>query len=77
MTFTEVEMPAYVPLPVLEKTLKVDHDKLVQLNPAFRPALLEGSRYVPKGYRLRLPADATDWTTARAGAAAYRPATST
>jgi membrane-bound lytic murein transglycosylase D len=52
-----------VPLAVLEKTLKVDRDRLAQLNPAFRPALLSGSRYVPKGYRLRLPAAAKDWTT--------------
>jgi membrane-bound lytic murein transglycosylase D len=65
LVFTEVELPAYVPLAVLEKTLKVDHDKLVQLNPAFRPALLAGSAYVPKGYLLRLPVDATGWTTAR------------
>lgn len=64
MTFTEVQMPAYVPLSVLEKTLKVDHDMLEQLNPAFRPALLSGSRYVPKGYRLRLPAAVSNWTTA-------------
>jgi membrane-bound lytic murein transglycosylase D len=65
LTFTEVEVPAYVPLKTLEKTLQVDHERLVKLNPAFRPALLEGSIYVPKGYRLRLPADATDWTSAR------------
>jgi len=65
LEFTEVELPAYVPLQALEKALKVDHDKLVQLNPAFRPALLAGSAYVPKGYLLRLPADATGWTSAR------------
>jgi membrane-bound lytic murein transglycosylase D len=64
LVFTEVEVPAYVPLKTLEETLKVDHDKLVQLNPAFRPALLEGSSYVPKGYLLRLPADARSWTSA-------------
>jgi membrane-bound lytic murein transglycosylase D len=63
MTFTEVELPAYVPLAALEKVLKVDHAKLLQLNPAFRPALLNGSRYVPKGYRLRLPVSASDVTS--------------
>jgi len=64
MTFTEVELPAYVPLAALEKVLKVDHAKLLQLNPAFRPALLNGSRYVPKGYKLRLPVSASDWDSA-------------
>ncbi len=65
LAFTEVELPAYVPLVVLQKTLKVDRATLLQLNPAFRPALIDGSRYVPKGYRLRLPPDIKGWTTAR------------
>ncbi len=65
VTFTEVELPAFVPLAVLEKTFKVDRSKLAALNPAFRSALLNGSRYVPRGYRLRLPPDQSGWTTAR------------
>lgn len=65
LKFTEVQMPAYVPLATLASTLKVDRAKLIELNPAFRPALIEGSSHVPKGYRLRLPADAADWTSAR------------
>jgi membrane-bound lytic murein transglycosylase D len=65
LAFTEVEVPAYVPLAVLQKTLKVDRARLVELNPAFRPALLNGSRYVPRGYRLRLPPETRNWTTAR------------
>ncbi len=27
--------------------------------------MIDGSRYVPKGYRLRLPPAIKDWTTAR------------
>ncbi|MEJ0100222.1 MAG: transglycosylase SLT domain-containing protein [Pseudomonadota bacterium] len=65
LSFTEVELPAYVPLAVLQKTLKVDRATLLQLNPAFRPALIDGSRYVPKGYKLRLPAGIKDLTSAR------------
>jgi membrane-bound lytic murein transglycosylase D len=65
VAFTEVELPAFVPLAVLEKTFKVDRSKLAALNPAFRPALLDGNRYVPKGYRLRLPPEQSGWTTAR------------
>jgi membrane-bound lytic murein transglycosylase D len=65
MAFTEVEVPAYMPLAAVVKTLKLDRAKLVQLNPAFRPALLSGSRLVPKGYKLRLPPELKDWSTAR------------
>jgi membrane-bound lytic murein transglycosylase D len=65
LAFTEVEVPAYVSIDVLQKTLKVDRAKLIELNPAFRPALIDGTRYVPKGYRLRLPPETKDWTTAR------------
>lgn len=55
MAFTEVELPAFVPLSALEKALGIERDVLFALNPAFRPALRDGRRYVPKGYRLRLP----------------------
>jgi membrane-bound lytic murein transglycosylase D len=65
LAFIEVEMPAYVPFDVLQKTLQVERAKLLELNPAFRPALLNGSRYVPKGYKLRLPPENKDWTSAR------------
>jgi membrane-bound lytic murein transglycosylase D len=65
VAFTEVELPAFVPLAVLEKTFKVERSKLAALNPAFRAALLNGSRYVPRGYRLRLPPDQSGWTTSR------------
>lgn len=62
MAFTEVEMPAYVPLPALLHTLKMDKVQLVSLNPALRLPVWDGRQYVPKGYRLRLPAEAQNWT---------------
>ncbi|MEO6184989.1 MAG: transglycosylase SLT domain-containing protein [Steroidobacteraceae bacterium] len=62
MVFTEVEMPAYVPLAALQRTLQVDKSQLLALNPALRPAVWSGSQYVPKGYRLRLPVEAKSWT---------------
>ncbi|MEO6081410.1 MAG: transglycosylase SLT domain-containing protein [Steroidobacteraceae bacterium] len=62
MAFTEVEMPAYVPLAALQRTLKVDRSSLVALNPALRPPVWNGSQYVPKGYKLRLPVEAKSWT---------------
>ncbi|HXS31558.1 MAG TPA: lytic transglycosylase domain-containing protein, partial [Steroidobacteraceae bacterium] len=62
MRFTEVELPAFVPAGELQKLLKVERSKLASLNPAVRPAVWNGDRYLPKGYRLRLPADAVAWT---------------
>jgi membrane-bound lytic murein transglycosylase D len=61
--FHEVTMPAYVRLSTLERTLGVDREQLRALNPAWRPPVFDGSRLVPRGYRLRLPADTAEkWT---------------
>jgi membrane-bound lytic murein transglycosylase D len=61
--FHEVTMPAYVRLATLERALGVDREQLRVLNPAWRPTIFNGTRFVPKGYRLRLPADTNEkWT---------------
>ncbi|HYJ40741.1 MAG TPA: LysM peptidoglycan-binding domain-containing protein [Steroidobacteraceae bacterium] len=61
--FREITMPAYVRLATLESTLGVDREQLRVLNPAWRPTIYNGTRLVPRGYRLRLPADTTErWT---------------
>jgi membrane-bound lytic murein transglycosylase D len=61
--FHEVAMPAYVRLATLERTVGVDRERLRALNPAWRPAIYDGSRLVPRGYRLRLPPDLSEkWT---------------
>ncbi|HUQ10771.1 MAG TPA: LysM peptidoglycan-binding domain-containing protein [Steroidobacteraceae bacterium] len=62
--FREVTMPAYVRLATLERMLGVDREQLRLLNPGWRPTIFSGTRLVPKGYRLRLPADTTEkWTS--------------
>jgi membrane-bound lytic murein transglycosylase D len=62
--FREVPMPAYVRLTTLERTLGVDREQLRVLNPAWRPTIYQGTRLVPRGYQLRLPADtAEQWTS--------------
>ena len=58
--FHEVTMPAYVRLSTLERVLGVDREQLRVLNPGWRPPIFNGTRLVPKGYRLRLPADTAD-----------------
>ena len=61
--FREITMPAYVRLATLEHALGVDREQLRVLNPAWRPTIYNGTRLVPRGYRLRLPADTTErWT---------------
>ena len=61
--FREVTMPAYVRLTTLERTLGLEREQLRALNPAWRPTIYNGTRLVPRGYRLRLPADMPDkWT---------------
>jgi membrane-bound lytic murein transglycosylase D len=52
---TPVEVPDYVPVGALAKAFKVDMGALRVLNPALRPPIWNGSRFVPRGYGLRLP----------------------
>ena len=59
--FQELTLSAFVPMASLERAVNVARDQLKALNPALRPAVWNGQRHVPKGYRLRLP------RTARSG----------
>jgi membrane-bound lytic murein transglycosylase D len=52
---TPVEVPDYVPVGALARAFKVDMGALRVLNPALRPPIWNGSRFVPRGYALRLP----------------------
>ena len=53
-----VKVPAFVPVASLSQHLDVDAALLRKLNPSLQHAVWNGSKYVPKGYYLRLPADA-------------------
>lgn len=52
---TPTELPDYVPVDALAKAFKVDMGALRVLNPALRPPIWSGARFVPRGYALRLP----------------------
>jgi len=52
---TPVELPDYIPVEALARAFKVDLGALRVLNPALRPPIWNGSRFVPRGYELRLP----------------------
>jgi membrane-bound lytic murein transglycosylase D len=60
--FQELTLSAYVPMAALQRAVNVSRDQLKALNPALRPAVWDGLRHVPKGYRLRLPQDGEKWT---------------
>ncbi len=51
----EVIMPGYAPVENISRFFHVDLPTLQELNPALRPPVFQGRKYIPKGYRLRLP----------------------
>ena len=53
--FYEVKLPYYVKMNTLADYLGLEIEQLRELNPALRDPVYEGSRYVPRGYRLRIP----------------------
>ena len=55
LVFHEVPMPAYADVATLERALGIPRQTLRELNPALRPAVWSGEKFVPRGYRLRLP----------------------
>ncbi len=61
---TAVKLAGFVSLPQLARQLDIDMGILRKLNPALRRPVFTGQKYVPKGYRLRLPAgEERNWET--------------
>ncbi len=54
-----VTLPHFVPVAALEKTYGLSRTELKQSNPALMAPVWNGSKYVPKGFTLRLPVTAT------------------
>jgi membrane-bound lytic murein transglycosylase D len=52
---TVVTVPDYVPVDALARAFKADLGALRVLNPALRPPVWNKSRFVPRGYALRIP----------------------
>lgn len=55
--FSVANLSTYVAVPGLTKALGITPAKLAQYNPALQATVWQGSKYLPKGYQLRLPAD--------------------
>ena len=67
--FQEVEVPSNVPVSTLLRVTQVGRAQLRELNPALLPAVWSGKRRVPRGYLLRLPEEAGEWTSERLASA--------
>jgi membrane-bound lytic murein transglycosylase D len=61
--FQEVTVPGFVQISSLERALKIDRQKLRELNPALLRSVWDGQRHVPRAYHLRLPIDGDKWTS--------------
>jgi len=53
--FYELELAGFAPLAELADHFQLDLDTIARFNPALRNPLFSGQKYVPAGYRLRLP----------------------
>lgn len=51
-------LPDYVPAAALAQSYGVSEEQLRSCNPALMPSVWEGSKHVPQGFALRLPANA-------------------
>ncbi len=60
--FQEVELSATASMAAIEKAVGAPRAELRKLNPALLAAVWNGSRPVPRGYRLRLPAGGETWS---------------
>lgn len=55
--FFEVEIPHFISFKELSRFLKLDRNRVRELNPGLAPEIFAGSSLIPAGYRLRLPPD--------------------
>lgn len=53
-----LSLSGYIPASQLADALQVDRDVLRKLNPSLLPSVWNGSRHVPRGFGLRIPASA-------------------
>jgi membrane-bound lytic murein transglycosylase D len=50
-----VRLRGFTDFEQLRRYFRISRDRLIRLNPALRKPVLEGKKFIPKGYRLRLP----------------------
>ena len=57
--YTTVKLPTYVSVKGLSKALNVPAKQIAKHNPGLQATIWQGSKYLPKGYDLRLPTSLT------------------
>jgi membrane-bound lytic murein transglycosylase D len=58
LQFYEIDLPTQVPVETVERRLGLSRETMRELNPALRRLVWSGERRMPRGYRLRVPAEA-------------------
>jgi membrane-bound lytic murein transglycosylase D len=53
-------LPSYISASTLAESLGVDADALARLNPSLKPVVWSGTKRIPQGFQLRIPASAGD-----------------
>jgi len=51
-----VRVPDFVSIGTVQRMLDIEKDVLRELNPALRPSIWRGAKFVPRGFELRVPA---------------------
>jgi len=57
--YSTVSLPTYVSVSGLSKAINVSQVQIAKHNPGLQATVWQGSKYLPKGYELRLPRSAT------------------
>jgi len=58
--YVVAELPAYVAVTGLSDALGITPAEIANFNPGLQATIWQGSKYVPRGYQLRLPSSAVD-----------------
>ena len=56
--YAELKLPDYVPADDLAQALGVSTRQIAKHNPALQPTVWQGSKHMPRGYRVRMPESA-------------------
>ncbi len=55
LAVTRVQLPFYLEFDQAARAAGVPKRELAQLNPSLRPTVVSGTKYIPKGFRLKVP----------------------
>lgn len=57
--YSTVKLPTYISVSGLSKAINLDEREIARHNPGLQATVWQGSKYLPRGYELRLPSTAT------------------